>query len=184
MAKSVTTHSPEIPLTTRASAIRQLRATTIPTGSTLINAQRGIYVLSINSFAQNTEPLWSIWGNNTCLPTTDKNSPCTYGTHPRYVIDAKTVHDIQIGINWARNLNIRLVIRNTGHDFLGKSMGTGSLSIWTHNFKSINFINSYNGPGGYSGSAVKVGAGVQTRDLYAAASAKGKIVVGGECAVS
>lgn len=134
-------------------------------------------------FAQPTEPLWAQWGKG-CDPTTNPSDPCVQGAHPHYVIDAKNVQDVQLGVHWARNLNIRLVIRNTGHDFMGKSMGAGSLSIWTHNFKTIQFINNYSGPGGYTGSAVKVGAGVQTRDLYAAAAVKGKIVVGGECAVS
>ncbi|KAL1960964.1 hypothetical protein VTO42DRAFT_4852 [Malbranchea cinnamomea] len=34
----------------------------------------------------------------------------------------------------------RLTIKNTGHDFSGKSAGAGSLSIWTHNLKDIEFI--------------------------------------------
>jgi hypothetical protein len=62
----------------------------------------------------------------------------------------------------------------------GRSIGRGSLSIWTHHFKSIELIKNYAGRTKYSGSAMKVGAGVQVREAYEAASAIGKLVVGGE----
>lgn len=79
--------------------------------------------------------------------------------------------------------NIRLIIKNTGHDFLGKSLGYGSLSIWTHNFQQMNWIDKYAGPGGYTGKAVQLGAGVTTEGIYQAASARSQVIVGGECEV-
>jgi hypothetical protein len=64
--------------------------------------------------------------------------------------------------------------------YLGKSTGAGALSIWTHNIKNIEFHN-YTSPQ-YSGSAVKLGAGVQGFEAYAAADKRGFVIVGGECA--
>lgn len=43
---------------------------------------------------------------------------CTIGGFPVYSINATNVAQIQLGLNFARNLNVRLVVRNTGHDFL------------------------------------------------------------------
>jgi hypothetical protein len=45
---------------------------------------------------------------------------CTIGDAPRYVVNATTSDDIAKGIKFARKHNIRLVIRNTGHDGLGR----------------------------------------------------------------
>lgn len=44
-------------------------------------------------------------------------------------------------------------------------MGAGSLSIWVHNLKNFEFIPSYT-VGSYSGMAVRVGAGVESWELF------------------
>ncbi|KAF1994964.1 FAD binding domain-containing protein [Amniculicola lignicola CBS 123094] len=127
--------------------------------------------------------LWLFWTNNTCLPTANPNDQCTLGFYPEYVILAKTKQHIKAGIDFARDNNVRLVIRNTGHDFLGRSTGFGSLAINTHGFKDVEFIKRYTGPGTWRGSAVKVGAGVQGRELLRQAFAQTPkvAVVTGEC---
>lgn len=48
-------------------------------------------------------------------------------------------------------------------------MGAGSLSIWTHNLKDFEFLPSYTVQKGnkkYEGPAVKVGAGVESWELF------------------
>ncbi|KAF2258584.1 FAD binding domain-containing protein [Lojkania enalia] len=118
----------------------------------------------------------------TCLPPNVFDSHnCTRGGFPMYVINATEPKHIQLGVNFARNTNVRLVVKNTGHDFLGKSGGKDALSIWTHHFKNITFIEEYSDEKlGYSGPAFKAGAGVQAFEIYKAASEKGRVVVGGE----
>ena len=54
------------------------------------------------------------------------------GGYPVYVANVSTVADIQAVVNFARSANVHLIIKNTGHDFSGKSLGGGSLSTWTH----------------------------------------------------
>jgi FAD/FMN-containing dehydrogenase len=99
---------------------------------------------------------------------------------------AKTKDQIRAGVNFARERNLRLIIRNTGHDFMGRSTGYGSLIINTHSFKDVKFIKKYTGPGGWTGSAATVGAGVQGRELYRQCFAQSPkvVIVGGECPVS
>jgi hypothetical protein len=96
-------------------------------------------------------------------------------------MNVSTVAHIQIALNLARNINIRLVIKNTGHDYLGKSLGAGALSIWTHNLKNLEFIPNYKSDSGYEGSAFKVAAGVTVREVYKAAEKYNVTVTGGIC---
>ncbi|EAT85430.1 hypothetical protein HBH56_038620 [Parastagonospora nodorum] len=127
--------------------------------------------------------LWPYGTNSTCLPTSDPSEPCTRGFYGNYVIVAKTKDQIKAGVDFARERNLRLIIRNTGHDFMGRSTGFGSLIINTHSFKDVKFVKKYSGPGDWSGSAAVVGAGVQGRELYRQAFAQTPkvVIVGGEC---
>ncbi|CAK7206603.1 hypothetical protein SEUCBS139899_009403 [Sporothrix eucalyptigena] len=107
---------------------------------------------------------------NTCLasPTvaTAKNAGnCTQGGYPEYVVNATTVKHVQAAVNFARNKGLRLVIKNTGHDFGGRSVGAGALSIWVHNLKSFEFLPEYR-MGEYSGMAVRFGAGLESWELF------------------
>ncbi|KAK0652384.1 hypothetical protein B0T16DRAFT_454755 [Cercophora newfieldiana] len=131
-----------------------------------------------------TAGLWTYFTNDTCRPTTNPADTCTLGHYGVLYIKAQTVAHIQAGINFARDNNLRLIIRNTGHDFLGRSVGWGSLVINTHSFQSISTTNSWTGPGGYTGSAITVGAGVQaiTALNHLHALNPPKIMVTGECA--
>ncbi|OBT64286.1 hypothetical protein VE03_06794 [Pseudogymnoascus sp. 23342-1-I1] len=127
-----------------------------------------------------TSVMSPIYQGMTCMPQSGNTSTCDIGGFPSYSVKATTVSQIQLAVNFARNLNLRLVVHNTGHDFLGKSTGAGALSIWTHNLKSVTFIKSYSSPS-YKGPAFKLGAGIQVLDLYEAAKKYGVTAVGGEC---
>ncbi|KAF2181436.1 isoamyl alcohol oxidase [Zopfia rhizophila CBS 207.26] len=118
--------------------------------------------------------------NLTCDPFTPPDKPCTLGNMVSYAVNATGPEDYASSIQFAHRRNIRLVIRNTGHDYLGRSTGANALSIWTHHLKNITFLN-YTSPQ-YQGPAVKILAGVQVEDVYAAADAKDMVVVGGDCA--
>ncbi|KAI2633137.1 FAD-binding domain-containing protein [Hypomontagnella submonticulosa] len=103
---------------------------------------------------------------DTCHLNPMSGENCTQGGFPAYVVNATTVRDVQIAVNFARNRNLRLVIKNTGHDFIGRSNGFGSLSIWTHYLKDFQFLNQYR-VGLYSGRAAKVGAGIESWEMFA-----------------
>ncbi|KAK0649854.1 hypothetical protein B0T16DRAFT_457225 [Cercophora newfieldiana] len=112
---------------------------------------------------------------NTCSASLNSTGPCTRGGFPEYVVRASSVKQVQAAVNFARNKNVRLVIKNTGHDFGGRSTGAGSLSIWTHNLNALEFVPDFESPG-YSGMAVLVGAGVQAWELRDFAS-RNKVTV-------
>lgn len=121
--------------------------------------------------------------NETCYIDSPRSSPCGQGSLPIYAIVATSPQDIQGGVDFGRTHNLRLSIKNSGHDYLGRSTARGSLQIWTHNMKSMDFSDDFL-PGGCSKgnqgeSAVTIGAGVQLRELYLAATARGKTLVAG-----
>ncbi|CAK7203866.1 hypothetical protein SEUCBS139899_006615 [Sporothrix eucalyptigena] len=127
------------------------------------------------------EPVSPLFEGLTCLPPTPGASGgCTQGGYPVYVVNVSTAAHVQAAVNFARNQNVRLVIKNTGHDLSGKSLGAGSLSIWTHGLNNIEYVGNYSVEG-YSGPAFKVGAGVQAKDILKAAADRKLMVVTGIC---
>ena len=98
-------------------------------------------------------------------------------------MNVSSVAQIQLAVNMARNANLRLVVKNTGHCYLGKSNGAGALSVWTHNLKGITFLQEYKTEA-YEGPALKVEAGVTVREVYEAAEEYGVTALGGICEVS
>ncbi|KAF2127476.1 FAD-binding domain-containing protein [Dothidotthia symphoricarpi CBS 119687] len=121
-----------------------------------------------------------IFANQSCDPFQPRERPCELGNYVRYAVDASGASDVRLAIAFAALKNLRLVVRNTGHDYLGRSTGAGSLAVWTHHLKNIDLIQSYNSSE-YSGPAFKIGAGVQGFEIMAAARDNGLVVVGGEC---
>ncbi|OBT65501.1 hypothetical protein VE03_04983 [Pseudogymnoascus sp. 23342-1-I1] len=128
-----------------------------------------------------TSLMYPLWQGRTCLPPSSPSplTPCTLGGYPSYALNISSVAQIQLALNFARHTNIRLVIKNTGHDFNGRSAGAGALGVWTHHLKDIKLIEEYKSTS-YTGRAVKIGAGVQAFELYEAGKKLGFTAVGGE----
>lgn len=55
---------------------------------------------------------------NSSLASPAPVGSCSIGDQPRYTVNATEVADVAAGIDFARENNIRLVVRNTGHDLL------------------------------------------------------------------
>ncbi|ORY02849.1 FAD binding domain-containing protein [Clohesyomyces aquaticus] len=121
----------------------------------------------------------------TCMPPAysaaflGNKKGCELGGFPEYVVNATSVKQIQVAVLFAKEHNIRLVIKNTGHDFGAKSVGKGALSIWTHHLKDSEYIERYTGEG-YNGKAVRLAAGIEVYEAYALAKKHGITLVGGE----
>ncbi|KAF2724761.1 FAD/FMN-containing isoamyl alcohol oxidase MreA [Polychaeton citri CBS 116435] len=119
------------------------------------------------------------FANRSCDPFLPRSYRCIIGTYVQYAVNVSSADDVSKSIDFVRKNNIRLVIRNTGHDYNGKSTGAGALGLWMHHLKDISF-SSYS-DSHYAGNAIKIGAGVQGFEAYKAADARGLQVVGGEC---
>ncbi|KAH8895310.1 FAD-binding domain-containing protein [Thozetella sp. PMI_491] len=141
----------------------------------IINANWKSPRFHIDDPASVIEPLYE---GRTCLPLNAPGGNCTVGGFPVYVVNVTNVAQVQLAVNFARNLNLRLVVKNKGHDFLAKSTGGGALSIYTNWLRDVRFLENYS-QGSYSGPAFKVGAGIEAAQMYQEADARNLSVVGG-----
>lgn len=103
-----------------------------------------------------------------------------------YAVEAENTADIVAAINFARTHNLRLVIKGTGHDYLGRSSAPKSLLIWTHKMRNVKFLQSFvpeGAPKATKGvSAITVSAGTRWLDAYDLATTKhNQYVQGGGC---
>lgn len=110
---------------------------------------------------------------------------CTLGPNPRYVVNATTVDHIRATLAFAALHNIRLVVKSTGHDLLGRSDGYGSIELWLRYFRNgIAFQPTFLPTDKCSKSvwkdgAIKISGAYQFTDVYAEAKRNNVIVVGG-----
>ncbi|KAF7377572.1 FAD-binding domain-containing protein [Mycena sanguinolenta] len=107
---------------------------------------------------------------------------CGQGDVPLYSVEAETVEDIQAAVKFSSAHNLRVVLKSSGHDGLGRSTAPNSLLIHTHNFQNISFQDSFFVGSKDMGSVVTLGSGVYAHTLYEQGKANGKIAVGGSAA--
>ncbi|TFK96757.1 FAD binding domain-containing protein [Pterulicium gracile] len=107
---------------------------------------------------------------------------CARGSVPDYFVQVSNYSQVQEAFQFSRDTGVPILVKNTGHDYLGRSSGRGSLSLWTHNLKQIAFHRDFKAEGcskTYE-TAITIGAGVQFTELYAFADANNVTVIGGE----
>ncbi|KAJ7026042.1 FAD-binding domain-containing protein [Mycena alexandri] len=124
------------------------------------------------------------WQNVTDTAAFDPPQSCQQGSISPHYIDVKTVSDVQAAFLFSNRTGVPLVIKNTGHDYKGRSSSPNSLGLWSHNLKSTSFSARFT-PHGCSAdttfAAATIGAGVQTADLYAWANTQSITLPGGAC---
>lgn len=54
--------------------------------------------------------------NQTCSPYTPSNQTCELGNYASYSVDVTGPEDVIAAIKFVKKHNIRLVIKNTGHE--------------------------------------------------------------------
>ncbi|KAE8355145.1 hypothetical protein BDV28DRAFT_58219 [Aspergillus coremiiformis] len=149
-----------------------------------------VYARWYNSSFQSLEPVGYIYPTDDSCPPVDLNSgqkpkSCTLGPAPVYTINATEPEDLAMGLAFAKQNNIRLVVRNTGHDILSKSAGYGALQIWIKYIrKGIIYHESYVPSDqcthtNWTGSAFTIAGGYVWEDVYREAFQRNLTVVGG-----
>ncbi|KXT17277.1 hypothetical protein AC579_532 [Pseudocercospora musae] len=107
---------------------------------------------------------------------------CFQGSIASYYINVQRVSDVQAGLKFASDTGVPLVVKNSGHDFKGRSSAPGSLALWTHNVQPpIELTRGFKPQGckAAAGDAVTMGAGQGFAGVYQFAEANGITVVGG-----
>jgi FAD/FMN-containing dehydrogenase len=102
-----------------------------------------------------------------------------------YAVVAENPDDIVAAVNFARDHRLRLVVKGTGHDYLGRSSAPDSLLIWTHRMRRVTVQAAFVATGcGTTRAlpAVTVEAGTRWLEVYREVTGKhGRYVQGGGC---
>ena len=102
-----------------------------------------------------------------------------------YAVAAEGAEDIAAAVNFARDNGIRLAVKGTGHDYLGRSNAPDSLLVWTHKMRRVAIHDAFRIAGGSIGDpgipAISVEAGARWLEVYVAATAAGRYAQGGGC---
>ena len=103
-----------------------------------------------------------------------------------YAVVARSTHDVVAAVNFAREHDLRLVVKGGGHSYQGTSNAADSLLVWTRRMNDVVLHDAFVGAG-CSGRAtplraVSVGAGALWAHVYDAVTTKGGgYVQGGGC---
>src|SRR5690348_3210135 len=103
-----------------------------------------------------------------------------------YAVAARNANDIAATVNFARENDLRLVVKGTGHSYQGTSNAPDSLLIWTRHMNEIAMHRAFVPQGCEatmrSQPAVTVGAGTIWMQAYDAVTTQGgSYVQGGGC---
>ena len=98
-------------------------------------------------------------------------------------VAARNTADVQAAVNFARNHNLRLVVKGGGHSYQGTSNAPDSLLVWTRPLRDVTVHDAFTPSGGREAvPAVSVGAGAVWLDVYDAVTTKaGRYAQGGGC---
>src|SRR3984957_5332715 len=102
-----------------------------------------------------------------------------------YAVAAKTTADVVAAVNFARENNLRLVVKGGGHSYQGTSNSADSLLIWTRGMNAVTLNDAFVAAGCAGEApqkAVTIEAGAMGGQAYDAVMTKaGRYVQGGGC---
>jgi len=96
---------------------------------------------------------------------------CKLGRISPYAVKILTAEDAQKAFAFAQRRNIRVTIKNTGHDYVGRAAGPDGLTLWTKQMTSMKYEENFMGF-----NAIRLGAGVLAQDVYKFAKENGKSI--------
>ena len=103
-----------------------------------------------------------------------------------YAVAARTTDDVVAAVNFAREHNLRVVVKGGGHSYQGTSNAPDSLLIWTRGMNALTVHDAFVGAGCAGRhepqQAVTVETGAIWGQVYDAVTTKaGRYVQGGGC---
>lgn len=101
-----------------------------------------------------------------------------------YAVAARKTDDVVAAVDFARDKNLRLVVKGTGHSYLGTSNAPDSLLVWTRAMNKVTLHDAFTpqGCGGAAVAAVTAEPGAMWMDMYQAVTTEGgRYVQGGGC---
>ncbi|CAE6450605.1 unnamed protein product [Rhizoctonia solani] len=93
---------------------------------------------------------------------------CHQGGVSPYYITVQTAEDVSNAFAFSKKTGVPLVIKNSGHDYTGRSLAPETLALWTQNLKYIKYSTDFT-PEGCTATGAPVltfGAGQDMGSLY------------------
>jgi hypothetical protein len=148
------------------------------------------YNISLDRVAQYGQTFWGNWeacGTSGCSllssdPAMTLFPSCSLGTLAAYYVDVRDATHISATLQFSKKHNLRISIKNTGHDFAGRSVGPNTLALWTHNLGNMSFHRNFsasNCPAANGHNIGELGAGVVAGDAYRYFGTHGMDITGG-----
>jgi hypothetical protein len=154
------------------------------------SAVQSTYNSRLDCVAHYGQTFWQNWeacGASACSllsldPSQELYPTCSLGTLAPYYVDVRESGQVSAALQFSKHHNMRIGVKNTGHDFMGRSVGPNTLAIWTHNLNELSFYENFtasNCPSANGHNIGELGAGVVARDAYAYFGGLGMDITGG-----
>jgi len=127
---------------------------------------------------------WEDKGTQRCAFQAPKSSPCRQGSVAVLGVQVESVADIQKAVKFAAQHKLRIAVKSSGHDYMGRSTAPGSFLIWMHKMKNITIDYAFPIAGGKCKDtdfvpAITVVGGVNWGEVYDKLNNTDYIVLGG-----
>lgn len=102
---------------------------TVPLGSVCHNptydaracaALQAVWAVESTHYSVPASLMEPFFQNGSCTPFTPVSQPCELGFYADYSINVSTAADIISGLAFAKETNVRITIKNTGHEWVDK----------------------------------------------------------------
>ena len=100
---------------------------------------------------------------------------------PKYALVARGVSDVQAAIRFANEHGVQVSVKSTGHSYTGRSTAAGTMLVYVHFMRDIQWHQAFTDGCSDSGSmpAVTTQPGIDWGTLYPEVDRRGFVVVGG-----
>ncbi|KAK5678747.1 hypothetical protein LTS10_009191 [Elasticomyces elasticus] len=120
-------------------------------------------------------------------PLPAANATCSQGSIPPYYIEVRAAEDVSAAFVFASKHGVDLSVKNSGHDYLVRNDGKGTLNLWTRNLRNMSYDDAFVSCGCTSRSydetqgkpAITVGGGVNFDEVYTFAHVNNVTYIGG-----
>ncbi|KXG47786.1 FAD-binding, type 2 [Penicillium griseofulvum] len=146
---------------------------------------------SPNGYMNNQDEMWASDPSDQCLldssnptdPLAFVNTTCRQGNLPSHYLEVQGAKDVIEAFKFSNCSGKQLVIKNSGHDYLTRSSGRDTLSLWTRNLRSMHYSADFVPCGSkntaHKYQAITVGAGVNFDEAYVFAQKNNVTILGG-----
>ncbi|GFG18551.1 6-hydroxy-D-nicotine oxidase [Aspergillus udagawae] len=117
---------------------------------------------------------WEVCHTETCAlnavgPFKSLSDDCHLGRLSSLYVDASEPQHVVAAVKFARKHHLRVSVKNTGHDYFGRSTSPNTLAIWTHRMNTMKYHADFvasNCPFSNGQHIGEIGAGAQASDVY------------------